>query len=135
MPHQMYACQALTSLHLFHQFRQFRTEAGGLGFVAMLNGIFKQQIQPLDFLNHLVSLWHRHLYNLLLRHSYCVTRTLLTLLSVQLRPRSNIFSRKAIYNRRNAAPCRPRGAQRVLFPCHIGLINRHAQLIYSSCIK
>ena len=40
---------------------QLFTEARGLGFIAMLNGIFKQQIQPLDFLNHIVSLWHRHL--------------------------------------------------------------------------
>ena len=39
---------------------QLFANALGLGFVAMLNGIFKQQIKPLDFLNHIVSLWHRH---------------------------------------------------------------------------
>ena len=35
-------------------------EAGGLGFVIMHDGIFKQRIQPLNFLNRFVSLWHRH---------------------------------------------------------------------------
>ena len=57
------------ALHLLHQLRQLGAEAGGLGFVIMHDGVFKQRIQPLDFLNRFVSLWHRHLYNL-----YCVTR-------------------------------------------------------------
>ena len=34
----------------------------------MHDGVFKQRIQPPDFLNRFVSLWHRHLYKL-----YCVT--------------------------------------------------------------
>ena len=79
------------ALHFLHQFRQLRAEAGGLGIVSrplaptswlsryapsgnltpsaqanMNNGVFKQGVKPLDFLNRLVSLWHRHLYNLLL---------------------------------------------------------------------
>ena len=53
------------TLHLLHQFRQLGAEARGLGFVPMHDGVFKQRIQPLDFLNRFVSLWHRHLYNLL----------------------------------------------------------------------
>ena len=48
------------ALHLLHQFRQLGAEAGGLGFVTMHDGVFKQRIQPLDFLNRFVSLWHRH---------------------------------------------------------------------------
>ncbi|MBR5457394.1 MAG: hypothetical protein IKV56_01390, partial [Kiritimatiellae bacterium] len=48
------------ALHLLHQFRQLGAEAGGLGFVIMHDGVFKQRIQPLDFLNRFVSLWHRH---------------------------------------------------------------------------
>ena len=56
------------ALHLLHQLLQFCAETGGLGFVFMHDGVFKQRIQPLDLLNRLVSLWHRHLYNL-----YCVT--------------------------------------------------------------
>jgi len=39
---------------------QLCAEASGLGFVFMHDGIFKQGIQPLDFLNRFVSLWHRH---------------------------------------------------------------------------
>ena len=39
------------ALHLLHQFRQLCAEAGGLGFVFMHDGVFKQRIQPLDFLN------------------------------------------------------------------------------------
>ena len=31
------------ALHLLHQFRQLGTEAGGLGFVFMHDGIFKQR--------------------------------------------------------------------------------------------
>ena len=37
-----------------------RAEALGLGFVSMHDRIFKQRIQPLDRLNRIVSLWHRH---------------------------------------------------------------------------
>ena len=54
-----------TALHLLHQFRQLGAEAGGLGFVPMHDGVFKQRIQPLDFLNRFVSLWHRHDFFLL----------------------------------------------------------------------
>jgi len=32
-----------TSLHLLHQFRQLGTEALGLGFVIMHDGVFKQR--------------------------------------------------------------------------------------------
>ena len=39
------------ALHLLHQFRQLGAETGGLGFVIMHDGVFKQRIQPLDFLN------------------------------------------------------------------------------------
>ena len=39
------------TLHFLRQFRQFCAEAGGLGFVPMHDGVFKQRIQPLDFLN------------------------------------------------------------------------------------
>ena len=39
---------------------QLFADALGLGFVIMLNGILKQGIQSLDFLNHIISLWHRH---------------------------------------------------------------------------
>ena len=56
----------LAALHLLHQAMQLCAEASGLGFVFMHDGVFKQGIQPLDFLNRSVSLWHRHLYNLLL---------------------------------------------------------------------
>jgi len=37
-----------------------RGAAYGLGFVFMHDGVFKQRVQPLDFLNRFVSLWHRH---------------------------------------------------------------------------
>ena len=30
-------------LHLLHQFRQLGAEAGGLGFIAMHDGVFKQR--------------------------------------------------------------------------------------------
>ena len=56
------------ALHLIHQFRQLCAEAGGLGFVIMHDGVFKQCIQPLDFPNRFVSLWHRHLYDFLQCH-------------------------------------------------------------------
>ena len=49
------------ALHLLHQSRQLGAEARGLGFVPMHDGVFKQGIQPLDFLDRFVSLWHRHL--------------------------------------------------------------------------
>ena len=39
------------ALHLLHQFRQLGAKSGGLGFVIMHDGVFKQRIQPLDFLN------------------------------------------------------------------------------------
>ena len=48
------------ALHLLHQTMQLCAEAGGLGFVFMHDGVFKQRIQPLDSLNCFVSLWHRH---------------------------------------------------------------------------
>jgi len=44
------------TLHLLHQFRQLGAEASGLGFVPIHDGVFKQSIQPLDFLNRLVSM-------------------------------------------------------------------------------
>ena len=31
------------ALHLLHQFRQLGAEAGGLGFIAMHDGVFKQR--------------------------------------------------------------------------------------------
>ena len=34
---------ALAALHLLHQFRQLGAEAGGLGFVIMHDGVFKQR--------------------------------------------------------------------------------------------
>jgi len=49
-----------SALHLLHKFRQLCAETGGLGFVIMHDGVFKQHIQSLDFLNRFVSLWHRH---------------------------------------------------------------------------
>ena len=49
------------ALYLLHQFRQLGAEAGGLGFVIMHDGVFKQGVQPLDLLNRFISLWHRHL--------------------------------------------------------------------------
>ena len=61
-----------SALHFLHQALQLCAEAGGLGFVIMHDGVFKQGVQPLDFLNRLASLWPRHLYDL-----YCVTRVLL----------------------------------------------------------
>ena len=39
------------ALHLLHQSLQLCAEAGGLGFVIMHDGVFKQCVQPLDFLN------------------------------------------------------------------------------------
>ena len=48
------------ALHLLHQFRQLGAEAGGLGFVAMHDDIFKQGVKSLDRLYCIVSLRHRH---------------------------------------------------------------------------
>ena len=48
------------TLDLVGQLAQGGAEALGLGFIPMHDRILKQRIQPLDLLNRLISLWHRH---------------------------------------------------------------------------
>ena len=42
-PHGKFLRIASDALHLLHQFRQLGAEAGGLGFVIMHDGVFKQR--------------------------------------------------------------------------------------------